>query len=136
MYVDTSERLISSDNPSVIEWMVLDALKKGEDLSGQPFVFRGHFCQFVVERVTLYEYKLLSALTPGDFDDELRRMKSQGFERSFEPVNWDGLLCQWMARPKAQALTNTETLAGFKLVAGVQVLGGLSSLNFLPGVIR
>lgn len=49
MWIDVFKRLLFSDNPSVIEWKVKEALENGEDLCANPFVFRGQFCQWMAK---------------------------------------------------------------------------------------
>lgn len=148
MFIDVTKRLINTDNPSLIEWMVLQALEDGEDLCDAPFIFNGEFCQWVTQRESMYVYKLVSAHSPSEFFNEVRRMNAQGFELAFQQVVWHGMLCQWMAKVKGHGvdvenasayagavLPTSEVLTpmpGFSMVAGVHVLGGLSSLKFLP----
>lgn len=142
MFIDTFKRLIFTDNPSVIEWMVLQALEDGEDLCADPFVMAGQFCQWVTRRETMYEYKLVTAHLPSEFEDWVKRYSSQGYELALAPVDWNGMMCQWMARVRADGETYAGVVStdeavstpmpGYKMVERAQVLGGLSSVNFLP----
>lgn len=146
MYIDIFKRPIISDNPAILEWEVQQALSNGEDLCANPFVFKDHFFQWVTQRVSLFEYKLVSALTPFEFADQVERMTHQGYELALQQVEWQGMLCQWMARMNAANLEveRASNFAGlvlptgevstpkpvFKLVEHVQVLGSLSFSSF------
>lgn len=147
MWIDVFKRLIFSDNPSVIEWKVKDALENGEDLCASPFVFNGHFCQWVTQRESMYEYKLVTAHLPSEFEDWVKRYTAEGYELAFEPVNWDGMICQWMAKvrlPKGLELESAVAVAGggvsitpvLKMVERVQFLGEFSFSKFSYGRAR
>lgn len=98
-------RLIFSDNPSVIEWQVKQAVENGDDLFGDPFILAGNFCQWVEAGDSVYEYKLISAFLPSEFDQEVRKWEEQGFRLRFRPVDWNGAVFQWMARMRAAPLS-------------------------------
>jgi len=138
MFIDTSKRLLYSDNPHVIEWMVKDALKAGEDLCADPFVFGGQFCQWVTVRESLYEYKLISAYSPSEFEQTVKQYELDGYELAFREVDWNGMLCQWMVKLKLprgleiESAVVIERSSGriaapvFQMVENVQFLGRLS----------
>ena len=148
MFIDLTKRLVHSDNPSLIEWLVQQAVETGEDLCEAPFIFNGEFGQWVTRRESLFVYKLVSAHSMSAFESEVRRMNADGYETAFNQVDWDGLLCQWMAKPKGLGVEAKDAavyagavlpvggavapMPGFRLVAGGQVLGEIPSFGFLP----
>lgn len=98
MHIDTLKTLIFSDNPSVIEWMVLQKIEEGYSLSANPYVMNGQFCQWMTRRDSVFEVKLVSAVFPSEFESIVRMMNTKGFELALEPVTWNGMVFQWMAR--------------------------------------
>lgn len=107
------KRLIFSDNPSVVEWQAVEA---GEDLFGDPFILAGNFCQWVELGDGVYEYKLISAFLPSEFEEEVRKWEAQGYMLSFRPVDWNGAIFQWMARVRSTPLAVERISQRLKVV--------------------
>lgn len=129
------KKLIFSDNPSVIEWSVQEALSEGWDLCAAPFVLAGHFCQWVEREESIHEYKLVSAFLPSDFEQQVLNLHADGWDLYTKPVDWNGAIFQWMRRLQRDGAVKVEnasaiTLAGLQLVESVQSLGRFSFLDF------
>ena len=132
--VDTNKRLIHSDELSVVRYQIGNALNEGEDLVSSPFVLGGEFCQWVTSRNTIFHYQLVTAHLPTEFEDRVRMMGGHGYELAFEPVNFNGMICQWMQKPRALiADAKAERFAlepvlgsEFRLVEHVKILGSFS----------
>lgn len=136
MSIDFTKRLLFSDTPEGIEVQVWNALNDGFDLSANPYVIGGEFCQWVTERPSVFEYKLIAASHPSIFEDLVKANNILGYELALEPVNWNGLICQWMAKVKVSEVlverAANVSLAGYR---PLQILGNLSfSLNSFRGL--
>lgn len=141
-------KLVFTENPSVIEWQVQQAIEEGFDLDGSPFVLAGNFCQPMRSGVPIFEYKLISAFHPSKFEQVVQQMELDKWRLDGRnAVDWNGSIFQWMLRLKGQAVkvenasayagAVVTTIPGYKLVAGVHVLGSLvPSLGVLSGVVR
>lgn len=132
--VDMNKRLVHSDELSVVRYQIGDALNEGEDLFSSPFVLGGEFCQWVTSRPTLFHYQLVTAHLPSEFEDRVRMMGKHGYELAFEQVNFNGMACQWMQKPRAlmadaeekESWVEARGIQSLRLVEHVQVLGSLS----------
>lgn len=139
--VDMNKRLIHSDELSVVRYQIGNALNEGEDLVSSPFVLAGEFCQWVTSRSTLFHYQLVTAHLPSEFEDRIRMMGNHGYELAFDQVNFNGMACQWMQKPRAlMADAKAERFAlepvlgaEFRLVERVKILGDFS-FSSLGGV--
>ena len=129
------DRLIFTDNLSLVEWKVRDMIADGFNLSGDPFVLGGHFCQWMTPFETTNEYKLVSAGMPSVLEQDVRQMEGQGYFRVFASVNFQGLQCQWMARTRGLVFAEAVKVEAvptpaLTMVESVQFLGSLSLAMF------
>lgn len=138
-------KLITTDNPSLIEWHVLQAMEEGYDMVLSPFVFFGCFNQWMEKMPASLEYKLVSAHNPVSYETQVMNLSGQGYFLHRNPVEWDGAIYQWMARRvgflvkvepaavKAEHWAGAiiEHSANFKMVESVQRLS--YPFTVLPG---
>lgn len=145
-------KLVFTDNPSLIEWMVQQAIEEGFDLDGSPFVLAGNFCQPMHTGVSIFEYKLISAFLPSEFEQMVQQMELDKWFLDGNAVDWNGSTFQWMLRSKASGVNVerasdfvglglpggevTTPVPSFNMVERVQVLGKLSFSNFSFGGVK
>lgn len=130
------DKLLFTDNPSLIQWKADEMIGEGYNLSGDPFVFGGCFCQWMTPMQTMNEYKLVSAFLPSELETLVNRWESDGFIRVFATLNWNGQAFQWMSRyngggAKAQFESVVVGVRSYEILGDVSFSG--SHTSFLPG---
>lgn len=134
---------VVADTPADLFVEVQKKISVGYDLHAPTVPLLGKLVTWMVEYPTIYTYVLVNRESLDDFALNVQSLSAKGYDQVFPAFEFKGFACQWMAKeqPSSYAevfrmpmsVTQTEpvVLSGFNLVAGVHVLGRLSSLNFL-----
>lgn len=92
------DKLLFTDNPSLVEFQVEQEIADGYNLRGNPFILAGCFCQWMTRMETQNQYKLISAFLPSELETLVWQYEAEGFMRAFDVVIWNGKAFQWMSR--------------------------------------
>ena len=92
------DKLLFTDNPSLVEFQVEQAIEEGYNLRGNPFILADCFCQWLTRMETQNQYKLISAFLPSELETLVWQFEADGFVRAFDVVIWNGKAYQWMTR--------------------------------------
>lgn len=143
---------VRAKNPKDLYVNVMKHLETGlYDLHAPTAVLGGELVTWVAEYPASCVYVLVHQETLEDYFREVTQLSEKGYDQVFAAFEFDGWICQWMAKEKygsslvSLGLTSeavSTPMPGYRLVESVQVLGGLSSVSFLhpygykPGSVR
>lgn len=139
---------VIADSPEDLYVGVMKKIQGGYDLHSPTVPLLGRLVTWMVYVPTIYTYVLVFSKDLNDYSAKIQSLSGRGYDQLFSAFEFKGYACQWMAKEQPSSfadvfkmpvsVTQTEpvVLSGFNLVAGVHVLGRLSSLNFLPGAFN
>lgn len=111
--------LLKATDPDDLLRQVRESLHANRDLYTPLFVSEdGLLCQFVVNTICIYEYKLIIANDLDAYEQQVQLLNELDFDFIFNVVMWNGKYLQWMQRMNETGKTVRDAVVSVALAAG------------------